>query len=372
MKSKIVALAAAVSLSLGVGGVALVENSNAATSRVSVGQARSYPVLTLGAKGNSVEVLQRLLNANGAELKVDGSFGHATVAAVNAYQRKQHLDVDGSVGPATWSKLLPVLKYGATGASVKALQQTLSDRGQRLAADGSFGPETRKSVKAFQKANGLAADGSVGPLTWRVLIGGAQRPHPKAPVTKSPTAKPPVSKPSTPSSPAKGTWVAMDQLQTGTGGKYSCGPTSIAMVLVGKGKSLPGYGGPDNYAKAVANLRNASGTTPSGTGANGMERALERYGVHDQRTKNTATALKAAREGKPVILNGYTRNLPWLGGNDGHYIVVRGYDAATGKYQVLDPWKGRSVETTAGVLTRFGNSTGDPRGGSWREHHIIS
>lgn len=362
MKSRIVALAATVSLSLGVGGVAVVQSSHAVAPRVSATQAAAYPTLTRGTQGNAVEVLQRLLNANGAKLGVDGKFGNATHAAVISFQRKKQLATDGSVGPQTWSKLLPVLKYGAKNSSVTALQQTLTDQGHRTTADGSFGPDTRNAVKAFQKAHGLAADGSVGPLTWRVLLGSAQGPHPKPPVTKPPTPK----------NPTKGTWVAMDQLQTGTGGKYSCGPTSVAMVLVGKGKSLPGYGGPDNYAKAVANLRNVSGTTPSGTGANGMERALEKYGVQDQRTKNTATALKAAREGKPVILNGYTRNLPWLGGNDGHYIVVRGYDAATGKYQVLDPWKGRSVETTAGVLTRFGNSTGDPRGGSWREHHIIN
>lgn len=386
MKSKIIALAAAASLTLGVGGVALVENSVAATGTVSVRQARAYPVLTLGDTGNPVEVLQRLLNANGARVKIDGSFGYSTRAAVTAYQRSHHLAVDGSVGPATWSKLLPVLKYGAKGPSVTALQQTLRDQGQRPAADGSFGPETRNSVRAFQRSKNLAADGSVGPATWRALLGSESgRPKPASPApatkkpstvstTKAPTSKAPAPKAPTPKSvaPAAGRWVAMDQRKTGRGGSYSCGPTSLAMVLVAKGKPILGYRGPGSYAGAVANLRDVTGTTTSGTGARGMERGLEKYGLHDQRTKNTALALKAAREGKPVILNGWTRSLPWHTTSVGHYIVVTGYDSDTGKYQVIDPWRGRQVEATAQVLTDFGNSKGNVRGRAWREHHIVS
>jgi peptidoglycan hydrolase-like protein with peptidoglycan-binding domain len=32
--------------------------------------------------------------------------------------------------------------------------------------DGQFGPITERSVRQFQKQNGLLVDGIVGPVTW--------------------------------------------------------------------------------------------------------------------------------------------------------------------------------------------------------------
>lgn len=50
------------------------------------------------------------------------------------------------------------------GPSVVWLQQKLG-----ITADGTFGPNTQKSVIAYQQRSGLTADGVVGPLTWSKL-----------------------------------------------------------------------------------------------------------------------------------------------------------------------------------------------------------
>lgn len=69
----------------------------------------SRPVLRLKSRGIYVEEIQKIL-----KLKVDGSFGTITETAVKSFQRSNGLVADGSVGPATWSKLLnqgtPVVK----------------------------------------------------------------------------------------------------------------------------------------------------------------------------------------------------------------------------------------------------------------------
>lgn len=59
------------------------------------------------------------------------------------------------------------LVLGDRGTDVKALQYMLRSRGfSPGTADGSFGPNTEKAVKRFQKAKGYKVDGIVGPVTW--------------------------------------------------------------------------------------------------------------------------------------------------------------------------------------------------------------
>lgn len=67
-----------------------------------------------------------------------------------------------------------VLKKGAKGGQVKAMQLLLIGYGFSCGAkgtDGSFGADTDKAVRAFQKAMGLSVDGSCGPKTWAKLLG---------------------------------------------------------------------------------------------------------------------------------------------------------------------------------------------------------
>jgi peptidoglycan hydrolase-like protein with peptidoglycan-binding domain len=63
-------------------------------------------VLRKGNKGEQVKTLQRLLNAFGENLAVDGSFGSLTQAALKSYQKKNNLQVDGICGEKSWESLL--------------------------------------------------------------------------------------------------------------------------------------------------------------------------------------------------------------------------------------------------------------------------
>jgi peptidoglycan hydrolase-like protein with peptidoglycan-binding domain len=55
------------------------------------------------------------------------------------------------------------------GSGVFDLQTTLTSLGYGTAADGVFGRNTERAVKAFQRARSLAADGIAGPATYAAL-----------------------------------------------------------------------------------------------------------------------------------------------------------------------------------------------------------
>ena len=86
--------------------VTMVKNASASkkeAEKVNV----SVSVLKQGMKGSPVKKLQILLNGLGHNCgSVDGSFGPKTLSAVKAFQKASGLTIDGSVGPATWAKLL--------------------------------------------------------------------------------------------------------------------------------------------------------------------------------------------------------------------------------------------------------------------------
>jgi hypothetical protein len=63
------------------------------------------PVLHVGLTGDAVKLAQSLTKTKTPPLVVDGVFGPATLAAVQAYQKKSKLVVDGVVGPTTWAKM---------------------------------------------------------------------------------------------------------------------------------------------------------------------------------------------------------------------------------------------------------------------------
>ena len=60
-----------------------------------------------------------------------------------------------------------LLRIGSRGPAVAEVQRMLG-----IPADGIFGRQTRRAVRAFQSAHGLEADGVVGPITRGALRGG--------------------------------------------------------------------------------------------------------------------------------------------------------------------------------------------------------
>jgi peptidoglycan hydrolase-like protein with peptidoglycan-binding domain len=130
----------------------------AAASVISASVLQPWPSLRVGAAGEPVRSLQYLLNARGAALIVDGTFGPRTKAAVMAFQRSHGLVANGVVDRATWLKVIVTVRRGSIGSAVRAVQDQLNFRnlsGLRsglLAVDGIFGPKTDAKMHGFQRS----------------------------------------------------------------------------------------------------------------------------------------------------------------------------------------------------------------------------
>jgi len=61
------------------------------------------------------------------------------------------------------------LKMGSRGEEVSRMQSSLCKAGWSIAKDGIFGSATEKAVKEFQTKNHLKIDGIVGPQTWQKI-----------------------------------------------------------------------------------------------------------------------------------------------------------------------------------------------------------
>ena len=145
------------------------------------GSISPFPLVREGDREHPVQTLQHLLRARNQSVDVDGIFGPKTDAAVRTFQTENHLSVDGIVGPATWAKLIVVVRRGSQGDAVKGVQEEFQfrnlsgdpSRGPQI--DGVFGPETEAAVRAFQQAlhadiPSVTVDGIVGPVTWQALV----------------------------------------------------------------------------------------------------------------------------------------------------------------------------------------------------------
>jgi N-acetylmuramoyl-L-alanine amidase len=111
----------------------------------------------------------------------DGTFGVGTAAAVEAFQHRRGLRVDGVCGPQTWAALVEAgFRLGDRflylhapmfrGDDVADLQQRLSALGFDTGrVDGIFGQLTSSGLADFQRNVSLPVDGILGASTLREL-----------------------------------------------------------------------------------------------------------------------------------------------------------------------------------------------------------
>lgn len=147
--------------------------------------AAPYQVM-LGVSGTDIKELQTRLIDLGylEEGNVTGYFGDVTEQAVQKFQERNHLGVDGMVGESTYEALYSeeavaqALTYGEKSEAVQKIQERLARLGYLMTEpDGNFGKDTVTAVKLFQSKNGLIADGYVGPSTKAELFSSGAQPN---------------------------------------------------------------------------------------------------------------------------------------------------------------------------------------------------
>ena len=114
-----------------------------------------------------VEEIQMLLSLYGfSPGPVDGTMGRHTRDAVARFRKDAGLSEGRKVDRLTWAALTHFCELGLivnSEVNVTLLQRLLISAGFNPGKiDGNFGPRTKRTVKAFQKAHGLKADGKAG------------------------------------------------------------------------------------------------------------------------------------------------------------------------------------------------------------------
>jgi peptidoglycan hydrolase-like protein with peptidoglycan-binding domain len=98
---------------------------------------------------------------------IDGVYGADTTAAVKAMQQALGVTADGIFGPETYRALRANAKTAAFATSVVlSIQATLKQYGYYSGPiDGVYGAATTEAVKHLQTSLGVTADGRVGSET---------------------------------------------------------------------------------------------------------------------------------------------------------------------------------------------------------------
>jgi peptidoglycan hydrolase-like protein with peptidoglycan-binding domain len=111
-----------------------------------------------GIQAEKVCWIQTVLNkAGGEKLVADGVYGPLTREATRRFQSRNGLTVDGIVGPRTETALIQAALNQIARASI-------------LPVNGVMDAKTRQEIQRFQARNNLAQDGVVGPKTRAAMV----------------------------------------------------------------------------------------------------------------------------------------------------------------------------------------------------------
>lgn len=109
--------------------------------------------LRKGSTGSDVTELQKLLNSTGYgyNLAEDGKFGSKTLAAVQDYQKRSGLEVDGIVGTKTWGALTSASNQSASSNTSSNATQAAPDY-SKYSYDASADTAYQQALAALQQA----------------------------------------------------------------------------------------------------------------------------------------------------------------------------------------------------------------------------
>jgi 3D (Asp-Asp-Asp) domain-containing protein len=130
-------------------------------------------VLNMGASGDDVKQMQRLLIENGLHVNdVDGKFGSETQAAVTAFQEKANVSIDGIAGQETIKALQDRNESGTSRGTIPRYKKVLDIKATAYAPghedNGKWGNLTHIGTQV--RPGIIAVDPRVIPLRSRVYI----------------------------------------------------------------------------------------------------------------------------------------------------------------------------------------------------------
>jgi hypothetical protein len=133
------------------------------------------PLLTVSVRGapvvgSTVRVVAALHPATAGAVvgprRVDTRSAHTAHVTVRSRAARGWVSVSRTLAVPVIS---PTLSAGASGASVRQLEQRLQELHYAVRADGYYGDDDVEAIYAFQKVAGMARTGAVTPDVWRRL-----------------------------------------------------------------------------------------------------------------------------------------------------------------------------------------------------------